>query len=556
MSTSTAPPRIKAVVSVPARRPKIDPAGAAVIAGTEINSRAAAATAAATPATEATDATATTTTSGRPQRLHCPGCSSTNVVVEDEGETICHDCGLVLADDITLTSGDNDVSGYGLTRVNDVGRSLDHNRNLHKIGHGINMASSEDRRELYSSRSVADAKIYLEQISTSVGLPIADAHRALYLWTAFKNLMGIKYTKYAKRASIACLYVAALEAKREVTLNQLSARTEINTNTLGSVYKDVKQTLLKHKFIHSGGNLELDPWMVLDKILTLDSETSIQSGLMDDLSRDLREALGASLPPKDKAERLQKLLRVSQRCMALAIEADMLTGRLPIPLACACVVVAVQVEGKLAQCPEELIEFVAKVWMAAPSTVKKRYMELKKYILECVSRLPFDVGGNRKTRTLYSLTGVLSYSLFFDKSQGDQWSGADSGDSDGDADEGQDYIDDEDLEENQAENSPAPSAAGSAEPERVQAVESIKPAEAIEEVEEVVGEVEETAIGLKRKLDTLEMNSPHKKHCWHEQQDYYEDVGEADEEGEEDVVEQGYYDHDQDDGYDYDGDDD
>ncbi|KAF9285985.1 hypothetical protein BGZ68_003334 [Mortierella alpina] len=542
MSSPTAPPRMKAVVSVPARRLKTGPTNAAVNASIDNNSPAATAATATTPSTAAAAAT-----SGHHQRVHCPGCSSTNVVVEDEGETICHDCGLVLADDTVLTASTSDISGYGLTRVNDVGRSLDHNKTLRNVGHAINIATAEDRRELYSSRSIADVKICLEQTCAALGLPIADAHRGLYLWTAFKNLMGIKVTKYARRASIACLYIAAKEAKREVTLNQLSMRSETNTNTLGSVYKDVKQTLLKHKFIHAGGNIELDPWTILDKILTLDSEASIQSGLMDDLPLDLREALGATLPPREKAERLQKLLRASQRCMTLAIEADMMTGRLPIPLAGACVAVAVQVEGKIQLCPEELFEFIAKVWLAAPSTIKKRYMELKKYMLECVNRLPFDVGGNRKTRPLFSLTGVLSYPHFFDKSQEDLWSGPDS---DADAD-GQGYVE-EDLEENPAAKSPV-------EPEMVKAVEPVKPVDVIEEVEEIVGEVEETHMGLKRKPDTLEMSSPPKKIRWQEQQ--HQLSGGEEYEEEENVAEQDFdqdpdHDYDHDYGYDYDGDDD
>ncbi|KAF9946786.1 hypothetical protein BGZ70_003028 [Mortierella alpina] len=441
MSTPTAPPRLKAVVSVPVRRVKTGPAGAAVTASSDTHLPVATAATAATPSS----------TPGRPQRMQCPGCSSTNVVVEDDGETVCHDCGLVLADDIVLTSGSNDTSSYGLTRVNDIGRSLDHNQTMHKVGHSINIATSEDRRELYSSRSIADVKVVLEQTCSALGLPIADAHRGHYLWMAFKNLMGIKVTKYARKASIACLYLAAKEAKRKVTLGQFSSRTEINTNMLGSVYKDVKQLLLKHKFINPDGNLELDPWTMLDKILSLSSEASIQSGLLDDLPLYLREVFGATMSRPKQEEQLQKLLLASQKCMTLAIEADMLTGRLPIPLAGACVAVAIQVEGKMLQCPDEVLEFIAKVWMAAPSTIKKRYSELKKYMLECVHRLPFDVGGNRKTRPLYSLTGVLSYPLFFDDSQEELPSGPDAvsdDDSDGHDAGDQEYVD-EDTEEEQ-----------------------------------------------------------------------------------------------------------
>ncbi|KAF9986957.1 hypothetical protein BGZ75_001237 [Mortierella antarctica] len=535
MSTPTAPPRIKAVVSVPVRRPKTDrktdPTGAAATA--------------ATPTTEANAAT-----SGRPHRMQCPGCSSTNIAFEDEGETICHDCGLVLADDTGLTSSSNDVSGYGLTRVNDVGRSLDHNKNLQLVGHSINISSAEDRRELYHSRGTADVKLWLEQMCAAFGLPTADAHRSLYLWTAFKKLKNLKITKYSRRAAVACLYVAAKESKREVTLNQFSSQTDTNARKFGSVYKDVKEVLLKHKYIGSGGNLEMDPWMFLDKVLTLDNEASIQSGLMDDLPPDLREALGVTLPPNAKAERLQTLLRVSQRCMTLAIESGMMTGRLPMPLAGACVVMAVQVEGKLALCPEELFEFIGKVWMSSPSTLKKRYMELKKYMVDSVKKLPFDVGGNRKTRTLFCLTAVLTYQPFFEKAPEDLWSGPETVSCDSDGNDGQDDVD-EDVQEDPAEN-PTNASAGSG---RVQAVEPSKPAETIEEVEEIVGEFEGTHMGVKRKLD-LEMNSPPKKFRWHEQRQEQQPQEDEDEEEEDAVEQDDFSHHDDDDGYDYDYDDD
>ncbi|CAO3571840.1 unnamed protein product [Mortierella alpina] len=573
MSTPTAPPRIKAVVSVPVRRLKTAAAGAAVAASSDPNLPAATAATATPPSTP-----------GRPQRMQCPGCSSTNVVVEDEGETVCHDCGLVLSDDTVFTSNTNDVSSYGLTRVNDIGRSLDHNQNLHKLGHANPIATSEDRRELYSSRSIADVKVVLEQICSALGLPVADAHRGHYLWMAFKNLKGIKVTKYARKASIACLYLAAKEAKREVTLGQFSSRADINTNMLGAVYKDVKQILLKHKFVSQDGSLELDPWTMLDKILTLSSEASVQSGLLEDLPPYLREVFGATMSRQEQAEQLQKLLQASQRCMTFAIEADMFTGRLPIPLAGACVAVAVQVEGKMLQCPDEVLDFIAKVWMAAPSTIKKRYKELKRYMLKCVHRLPFDVGGNRKTRPLYSLTGVLSYPLFFDDSQEELRSGTDAvsdDDSDGNEADDQEYVDEDTEEEllpwDKAKIPANASVAGPAQPQRVQAVAPSKPVnvmearEESEETEEIVGEVEGTHIGLKRKLDTLEMNSPPKKFCWHdpqqqqqqqeqqEQQEQHYRQHHHQEDGdevEEDASEQDDYDHDHDDGYDYDADDD
>ncbi|KAG0257584.1 hypothetical protein BG011_003864 [Mortierella polycephala] len=400
--------------------------------------------------------------------FECPACSSKNVFEDDQGYITCHNCGHLLAENVSLhvSSEGPDVSGY--TRVNNLGRPFVASANFQR--RTTAPYESQERRRIYRGKRYAQIRDYLIAAGHSNGLVMTDVNRSYHLWRRVMSISPLQFWTPAARAALACLYLAAKESKRGLSLVQIAVRAEMSPYDIGATYKLIKSILIKQGFLDPNQecfNTEEDPWIVLERILTFGSTDSIQRGDMDELSHEIQDAFGIGKEPEERSFCLRGLLSSAQKCMTIAIDSGLVTGRYLHAMVAACLLVAVQVQLQLVQIPEELVHFVTIAFTSGLNTVKDRYKELKKCMLVWARRLPFvkSAGKIKDTKLVYYLDDVLKYFGHLEEQNKRLWAALDEatsadfkGDNSGDDTSDRigpgEFISEEDLVFEQEDTSP------------------------------------------------------------------------------------------------------
>ncbi|KAF8923277.1 hypothetical protein BGZ58_003137 [Dissophora ornata] len=150
---------------------------------------------------------------------------------------------------------------------------------------------------------------------------------------------------------------------------------------------------------------------MLDRILAIGSTNSIQRGDMDKLPDEIRDAFGFNLDDEERTSCLRSLLSSAQKCMTIAMDSGLVTGRQQQALVAACLVIAVEVRLALTKPCDELLEFAVITFSSAHKTVSNRYKELKRCMLVWARRLPFvkDASKIKAAKLVYYMDDVFKY---------------------------------------------------------------------------------------------------------------------------------------------------
>ncbi|KAI1299670.1 hypothetical protein EDD11_006450 [Mortierella claussenii] len=351
--------------------------------------------------------------------LHCPHCQSVNVFDEFlDGETVCHDCGLVFDGAIFAEHSSNSSkhhlsNGHGYVRVNQVGRAYQSLRDLSRLGPSFAPTGKEQSR-LYRAKRFEQIRQYMATAARQYELTVADVNRGYFLWKHAMAALRLRFWDPAARAALACLYLAAKEAKKSVSLIQVAVKAGMSPYKVGASFKLVKKTLLELMMLDADApffNQEDDPWVMMQKVMSIGAADSLQRGDLDDLSQVIQDALGVNMAPELRTACLRGLLAVTQKCMIVAQDSGLATGRHLSALVAACLAVAIEVRLLLTKCPEEVFKFVAVVFSSSWRTVIVRYNELRKCMLVWARRLPFMKGTDKikNSQIVYLLVDVLQY---------------------------------------------------------------------------------------------------------------------------------------------------
>ncbi|KAF9918921.1 hypothetical protein BX616_004193 [Lobosporangium transversale] len=358
--------------------------------------------------------------------LQCPQCQSTEAYEEHAtGETVCHVCGHVFEDGIiytelstTDTSGEPQKQPYsqGTVRVNRTGQTygfLSDSAQHHLGGYGYG-SFTQDRRRLYRAKRYAQIKTYLSFVTRQCELSEAHINRAFFLWKQVMALMQLKFWTRAAQGALACLYLAVKEAKKGISLVEIAVKAEESPYKVGALYKAIKGILLENSILEAGNacfNLENDPWLMLQRIMSIGTTDSIQRGDMENLSQEFQDVLGVHRKPEMKRACLRTLLAAAQKCMTIATDSGLATGR-PIPaLVAACLIIAIEVRLMAPKCPEELFHFAAMLFSTSHFAVMARYKEVRQCMLIWARRLPFvdKTDKIKDAKLVFYMEDVLKY---------------------------------------------------------------------------------------------------------------------------------------------------
>ncbi|KAF9348472.1 hypothetical protein BGX26_000119 [Mortierella sp. AD094] len=343
--------------------------------------------------------------------LKCPDCKSANIYEEDL-EVICRDCGHVFEDFVFESAAGPDShhasSAYGFTRVGRVGRPIQ------QVARRFNTSLPNQNVEISRARRAKrfeQIREYLAAAGRQSGLSTSHVGRAYYLWKRAMDHLNLRFWDPAARTAIACLYLAAKESKKGVSLVDLAVRTNISPFKIGANYKQVKSSLMELKVLAADFSSDEDPWIVLQRILTIGSPDSIQQGDIEGLPREIQDVLGIDMEVAKSAASLRSLLSSAQKCMTIAKDSGLMTGRLPQGLGAACLVIAIEVRLVLTLCPEELYEFAGRLFGTSAHTVSLRHKELRQSMLTWARRLPFVKGAGKikEPKLVYYMDDVLKY---------------------------------------------------------------------------------------------------------------------------------------------------
>ncbi|KAF9907682.1 hypothetical protein EC991_010714 [Linnemannia zychae] len=370
------------------------------------------------------------TTSPSPQpsawrsRRHCTGCGGHRIADDDEtASSVCMDCGLVVSE--SMIEDKPRYQGYGLTRVTAVGREYPSKKLSARDMRLRNAMGDGSRTSLHNTQTEAEARFnsraYLRQVEgarslimsagRANGLSEVDVRRATFLFLLVKKKMS---GQIGNLKTLACLYIAAREAGKGLRLLELAAQFGLSPFKLGADYKKVRSFLVQRKTIDTSSgfyNVEDDPWSELERILTIGHSESIERGDFEGLSQGIKDALGVNMEPIARSRRLRGLLSMAQKCMIVATDSSLNDARRIQPLVGACLVVALEVRLQLAHTPDKLLQWVGSMYSSPPSTIKSRYRELRKCLLEWARRLPFvDKSAHiTEKKLVYFLEDVIKY---------------------------------------------------------------------------------------------------------------------------------------------------
>ncbi|KAG0305775.1 hypothetical protein BGZ98_003605 [Dissophora globulifera] len=369
-------------------------------------------------------------------RQQCPACGQPTVGVEYAiGSIVCHNCGLVLSETV-FERVDSGLSlsfhTQGLVAVDRIGRPRFVRPQARSIGHTA--FSRSDMRRVYRAKRIRQVHEYLTAACSPNNLHSTDLRRAYYLWKQCMGTLRLQFWDPAARAALACLYIASKESRRGLSLIEIALRAEISPFKLGATYKLVKATLLENHHINPDNpcfSIEEDPWVMLERILHIGSQHSVQQGAMDRLPDQIRDAFGLHLGQEQRSLCLRHLFSTSQKCMTIAVDSGLATGRQPPALVAACLVVAVEIQLLLAKPCEELLEFAAITFSCSLKNLRTRYRELQQCMLVWARRLPFvkDAGNIKGPKLIYHLEDVVKYFGHLNKQNKQLWAVLDASES-------------------------------------------------------------------------------------------------------------------------------
>ncbi|KAF8983594.1 hypothetical protein BGZ46_009940 [Entomortierella lignicola] len=347
------------------------------------------------------------------RHLKCPDCKSSNVHEEDV-EIICRDCGFVFEDFVFESASDSHQSSnaYGFTRVGRVGRPIHHATN--SFARSALPNQTLELRRAKRLKRFEQIRKFLGASGRQSGLSMKHVSRAYFLWKKAMDHLNLRFWDPAARTAVACLYLAAKESKMGISLVDLAIHTNISPYKIGANYKMVKSSLLDLNILAADDghfSLDEDPWIMLQRVLSIGSADSVQRWDIDRLPREIRDVLGIDMDPEKSRASLRSLLSSAQKCMAIAKDSGLTTGRQPQTLGAACVVVAIEVRLVLTVCPEELYEFASRLFGTSAHTVIIRHKELRKSMLTWARRLPFVKGAGKikESKLVYYMDDVLKY---------------------------------------------------------------------------------------------------------------------------------------------------
>ncbi|KAG0296033.1 hypothetical protein BGZ96_010324 [Linnemannia gamsii] len=292
--------------------------------------------------------------------------------------------------------------GYGFTRVTLIGREVRRNNHtyrdrryhsakgessLNSLSNGPTTTWEGSRR--YIER-VEEARVLITSAGRANGISDVVVKRAIFLFLLFKRTIRGRPIKDAK--ALACLYIAAKEAGKHLRIVDLATQSGLSPYTLGADYKKVRAFLVQRETIDTTTGLyvaDVDPWTELEHILTIGNSESIERGDYASLSQGLKDVLGINMEPAERSRRLRGLLSMSQKFMIIAADASLDDSRKIQSLVAACFIVALEVRLQLTESSKEMLQWVGYMFTSVPATVKSRYRELRKCILEWARRLPY-----------------------------------------------------------------------------------------------------------------------------------------------------------------------
>ncbi|KAG0295913.1 transcription factor TFIIIB subunit brf1 [Linnemannia gamsii] len=355
----------------------------------------------------------------------CNGCGGHRIADDHEtASLVCIDCGLVAGENMLEETPR--YQGYGLTRVTVIGREVSR-RNTTLRDRRLRSAMGEDslkslsntqaatkERYIYTRRfmqRVEEARGLITSAGRANGVSDVVVKRAIFFFLLIKRKMGGRINNLK---ALACLYIAAREAGKNLRIVDLATQSGMSPYTLGTDYKKVRSFLVQRKTIDTATGLyvaEVDPWTELERIMTIGNSESIERGDYADLSQDLRDVLGISMEPAERSKRLRGLLSMSQKFMIIAADASLDNSRRIQSLVAACFIVALEVRLQLTESPKEMLQWVGYMYTSLPATVKTRYRELRKCILEWARRLPYVEDSTRVTdkKLVYYMEDVIKF---------------------------------------------------------------------------------------------------------------------------------------------------
>ncbi|KAG0280445.1 hypothetical protein BGZ95_010090 [Linnemannia exigua] len=335
-------------------------------------------------------------------RRQCTSCGGYRIADDHEtASAVCMDCGLVA--DENMLEDKSGLQGYGLTRVTAIGREYPNKKpsaREKRVRVAMGNTSNTSLQNTPGAEARFYSRAYLQQVEESRSLIISAARtnglsdgnvkRAIFLFLLIKKKMPATFVGNVK--ALACLYIAARETGKGLRLLDLAAQSGLSPFKFGAEYKKVRNFLAERKTIDTSAGayvIEEDPWTELERFLTIGNSEAIERGDFEDIPQDVKDALGINMEPAERSGRLRGLLSMAQKCMIVAMDSSLDDSRRIQPLVGACLVIALDIRLQLVHPSHELLHWVGGMYNAPASTIKSRYRELRKCLLEWARRLPF-----------------------------------------------------------------------------------------------------------------------------------------------------------------------
>ncbi|KAK3847311.1 MAG: hypothetical protein J3R72DRAFT_432359 [Linnemannia gamsii] len=385
-------------------------------------------------------------------RRQCTGCGGYRIADDHEtASSVCMDCGLIV--DENILEDKTGFQGYGLTRVTAIGREYPNKKTSareKRVRVAMGNTSNTSLRNAQGAEARFHSRAYLRQVEESRGLIISAARtnglsdgnvkRAVFLFLLIKKRMPATFVGNVK--ALACLYIAARETGKGLRLLDLAAQSGLSPFKFGAEYKRVRNFLAERKTIDTSEGtyvVEEDPWTELERFLTIGNSEAIERGDFEDIPQDVKDALGINMVPTERLRRLRGLLSMAQKCMIVAMDSSLDDSRRIQPLVGACLVIALDIRLQLVHPSHELLHWVGGMYNAPASTIKSRYRELRKCLLEWARRLPFVDESVHITdkKLIYYAEDVIKYFGHLQEKNRQLWAlldkTAEEDESDGDA---------------------------------------------------------------------------------------------------------------------------
>ncbi|KAG0047985.1 hypothetical protein BGZ83_007074 [Gryganskiella cystojenkinii] len=343
----------------------------------------------------------------------CESCGGTRFEEQDVA-VVCTGCGTVLREGVLESNFENFGDKAGFTRVNKIGRGptsaiaervISHTQYARILSKDQTDQRSQFQRDMFMHERLEKVAVLLGANSKT------DVFRAIYLWQQLQSHeTDIRYHKTSFCQALACLYIAFRESKRGISIFQVALAAEQRPPKVALAYAKIKIELSQKEKIDLTNpyfDVEQDPCMLLDKIMMIGSSDSMQRGDLDHLPDFLKTTFG--IGSEDRVTRLRKIWASSQKCLRISMDSGLTSGRHLQGAVAACMIVAIEVELHLEECPESLLSFASQCFGAAESTVQCRYKELRKCMHQWAQRLPYVPTKISSKKLVYYLEDVLKH---------------------------------------------------------------------------------------------------------------------------------------------------